>query len=134
MIKNLVINVIFLLCLLTFIIMSLSSCNGFSHHERSSLSSNEHSTFYITYSKNDIAVRSSKDTRTDHFFYNHGEYYTSDSTLFFSVVRDTAFNITDDYGHKHKIEIEKMKNGQYMTSSYLINEGGIYFYYCPVNF
>lgn len=127
---SLAIKIFFLLSLVTFIVPLNSSCVS-PYHKKTSLSSNEHSTYDITYSENEIKVESpDMATSKSHFYYKNGEYYGSqDSTLFFSVVRDTVINITDEYGHKYRIEIEKMNNGQYKTSTYFINEvqGGIYF-------
>ena len=63
---------------------------------RKRLSSNEESSFLITYSKKEIVIESTKSNGVvDHFFYKNGEYFaSSDSILYFSTVKDTILNVT----------------------------------------
>ena len=108
--------------------MPLYSCS----ERKSSLFSNEQSSLYITYSKKEIVIKSSRGD-AEHFFLKDGEYFdSSDSTLFFSVVRDTILNVTNS-GIDYKIIVEKGEDGQFKTSSYLVNDSGCLYFlisYC----
>ena len=77
------------------LLMPLSSCHG----NRKRLSSNEESSFLITYSQKEIVIESIKKKGVvEHFFYKNGEYFaSSDSILFFSTVKDTILNVLHTY-------------------------------------
>ena len=112
----------------SMLLMLLSSCRD----NRSCLSSDGKLSFFVTYSKNEITIESSK-TGVDCFFYKEGEYFaSSDSILFFSTLRDTILNVTSS-GNNYRIVIEKDKNGEYKTSSYFVNDKGCLYFlisYC----
>jgi hypothetical protein len=123
--KCLVIKKIALIMIVASLLMPLSSCHG----NRKRLSSNEESSFLITYSQKEIVIESIKKKGVvEHFFYKNGEYFaSSDSILFFSTVKDTILNVTS-YDHKYKIIIKKEKDGVYKTSSYYVNDMGCLYF------
>ena len=86
--KCLVIKKIALIMIVASLLMPLSSCHG----NRKRLSSNEESSFLITYSQKEIVIESIKKKGVvEHFFYKNGEYFaSSDSILFFSTVKDLS--------------------------------------------
>ena len=123
--KCLVIKKIALIMIVASLLMPLSSCHG----NRKRLSSNEESSFLITYSQKEIVIESTKSNGVvTHYFYKHGEYFaSSDSILFFSTLKDTILNVTI-YEKKYKIIIKKERDGVYKTSSYYVNDkGSLYF-------
>ncbi|MEH2904391.1 hypothetical protein [Segatella copri] len=122
--KCLVIKKIALIMIVASLLMPLSSCHG----NRKRLSSNEESSFLITYSQKEIVIESIKKGVVEHFFYKNGEYFaSSDSILFFSTVKDTILNVTS-YDNKYKIIIKKEKDGVYKTSSYYVNDMGCLYF------
>ena len=123
--KCLVIKKIALIMIVASLLMPLSSCHG----NRKRLSSNEESSFLITYSQKEIVIESIKKKGVvEHFFYKNGEYFaSSDSILFFSTVKDTILNVTS-YDNKYKIIIKKEKDGVYKTSSYYVNDMGCLYF------
>ena len=121
---NLVNSKWFLSIIVASLLMPLSSCS----ERRESLSSNTRQSFDITYSKKEIVIESSTKTGKDHFFKKDGEYFSSsDSILFFSVVRDTILNATSG-GIDYKTIIKKEENGQFTTSNYLVSNTGCLFF------
>lgn len=115
----------YLIMIVASLLMPLSSCHG----NRKRLSSNEESSFLITYSQKEIVIESIKKKGVvEHFFYKNGEYFaSSDSILFFSTVKDTILNVTS-YDNKYKIIIKKEKDGVYKTSSYYVNDMGCLYF------
>lgn len=83
--KCLVIKKIALIMIVASLLMPLSSCHG----NRKRLSSNEESSFLITYSQKEIVIESIKKKGVvEHFFYKNGEYFaSSDSILFFQQLK-----------------------------------------------
>ena len=107
--KSLVIKKFALYHIVASLLMPLSSCHG----NKKRLSSNEESSFLITYSQKEIVIESIRNGVVEHFFYKNGEYFaSSDSILFFSTVKDTIINVTS-CERTYKIIIKKEKDGVY---------------------
>jgi len=119
--KSLVIKKIALIMIVASLLMPLSSCHG----NKKRLSSNEESSFLITYSQKEIVIES---IRNGVVFYKNGEYFaSSDSILFFSTVKDTIINVSS-CERTYKIIIKKEKDGVYKTYSYYVNDMGCLYF------
>ena len=105
--KNSVIIKTVLSMIVVSFLIQLSSCDK----KQIRLSYYERPSYLITYSKNEIVIKSSKKKEAEHFFYKNGEYFNSkESTLFFSVIKDTIVSIRNKE-ITFKMEIEKENNG-----------------------
>ena len=123
--KNSVIIKTVLSMIVVSFLIQLSSCDK----KQIRLSYYERPSYLITYSKNEIVIKSSKKKEAEHFNFKNGEYFNSkDSTLFFSVIKDTIVSIRNKE-ITFKMEIEKENNGLFKTTRFLLHNPGPKFSY-----
>lgn len=118
--KNLKIRKLLILGLVSSFVTSLNCTCKFPSREVLRASSEGQLTFYVAYLEKEIEVSSSGNPNPDRFFLRNGEFFDArDSTLFFSILRDTSMDMTS-YGLHYRIIIERLKDGQYRTSNYFL--------------